>query len=187
MTPAAFQTLPDSSSSTRAHNDIVRHLQLPLYPSSTSQQPNCPWQLPALFNSSICTTAAVPALAGGSTLAAGYRDWPLLPSDDTTGSNSSDDSPRAHHPDATSTTDTVANVLMLLGDSSSNYTSAPAGDNDGSTTDDDDDSLLAVAGVSAAMHCVAITGCPPNVPMRRPPPVMLLPAQELPGRMMTPV
>uniref|UniRef100_A0A383W324 Uncharacterized protein n=1 Tax=Tetradesmus obliquus TaxID=3088 RepID=A0A383W324_TETOB len=92
------------------------------------------------------------------------------------GSIRSEDSPAAHPTDATSTTDTVANVLLLLGGSS---TSSCAVSCDGATTEDN----LCDAGTLSAMHSAALSsaGCPPNAPARRRPPVMLLPAEELPG------
>jgi hypothetical protein len=177
MTSAAFKRFPGSS--THIPGNAVRPFPLLQHPADyaiiTSQQPL------TLFNSSIWATPVAPegSPAGGSGLANLPRSWPLLPADASAGSHSSIDSPRAHYPNATTITDTIVNVLMLLGDNSAHHTSAHALDSDSDISGDDPS--LSVDGVSAALHCSASSGCPPNVPMRRAPPVMLLPAGELPG------
>ncbi|WIA11599.1 hypothetical protein OEZ85_011704 [Tetradesmus obliquus] len=172
MTSAAFNTLPDNRSFHNSNVDYTSpqapHLTRPV--TTSQQQLDYPWHLPALLNSSIVST---PSAAAGSVAASYCSEWPLLPAISSACSMSSDDSPAA-----TSTIDTIVNVLLLLGGSST--TNQALGSDSAST---EDDSCEAVTGTPSAMHSAASSnaGCPPNAPVRRRPPVMLLPAEELPG------
>jgi hypothetical protein len=176
MTSAAFKTLPGNSGFYNSSGDDTS-LQIPhsTHPAGTSQQHlERPWHMPALLNSSTYNTPAAAAAAAGPA-AALQNDWPLLPSDDSAGSNCSGDRPTMHRIDATSATDTIVNVLLLLGGSSTS--TSPL------SSIIEAEPCEAAAGAPSAMHSAASSsaGCPPNAPVCRPPPVMLLPAQELPG------
>jgi hypothetical protein len=179
MTSAAFKALPGNSSS-RSTNDDVTSVRLPhpTFAVSTShKQLEAFWHLPALLNGSICT----PLAAAADSMGALCHDWLHLPADScSTGSDSSSGSPRAHPSIVTSATDTIVDVLLLLGGSSS---SAPAYDCGIASTDEV--SCEALAGLVVPSGSTSSgAGCPPNAPLRRPPPVMLLPAEELPGLML---
>jgi hypothetical protein len=83
----------------------------------------------------------------------------------------------------------VMNVLLLLGADPAGTTSRSSKAAAGATTLDtnssfDSASHAQMSNAGASPRPRSSQGCPPNAPMRRPPPVMLLPAQELPGMML---
>jgi hypothetical protein len=140
------------------------------------------WQLPVLPSSSSTPAAA----AAYSDLSATFGDWPLLPSDDSSASsNVSISNERGMYDGAGSTaagTDTVMNVLLLLGgDSACNGSSSKAFAEDSSSSFDSAGQTQLPHPAASPQRPRSRYGCPPNAPMRRPPPVMLLPAEELPG------
>jgi hypothetical protein len=153
--------------------------------TSSHMQPTGLWQLPALPSSS----SMMPAVAAGRSLSETHSDWPLLPIDDSSASSNVSSSSSGHAVAYESTgssaasTDTVMNVLLLLGadptGTSSSSSRAVAGD-----TTLDSASHAQMSTPEASPRPRPRHGCPPNAPMRRPPPVMLLPAQELPGMML---
>jgi hypothetical protein len=78
----------------------------------------------------------------------------------------------------------VMNVLLLLGGSPCSSTSSSS--SSGPIAQEHPPSMNKLnmpQAVSVQRRAVA-SGCPPNAPLRRLPPVMLLPANELPGLLM---
>eukprot|EP00883_Tetradesmus_obliquus_P000970 jgi/Sobl393_1/1103/SZX72057.1 len=83
------------------------------------------------------------------------------------------------------TTDTVMNVLLLLGSGDACSRSASGACPTSRTLDGNSTSTswdqCQESTPAASSGFGAGVGCPPNAPARRRPPVMLLPAEELPG------
>jgi hypothetical protein len=181
MTSAAFRALPGSSVATNSlpSNDDLLCVPRP-GPNTSSMQTHCPaWQL----NSSLCRPSA-PAVAACTALACLCNDWPLLLLDNSNSGSTTSSTPGVPCAEDAAP-DTVASVLLLLG-SSNKKSSVSISEVDSSkyARSDDSSPVESTAATSSSAMCGAGYGCPPNAPMRRPPPVMLLPAEELQGLML---
>lgn len=170
------------------------------YAIPTSTQAAVDWHSPTLFNShqlesSLCQfpslhrSSNMPAAAA---TAAACDPWGVHdnePGHDSASSLSGSSTGKGvacqSAGSTAATTDTVMNVLLLLGGvdacsrsaSGACPTSSTLDSNSTSTTWDQGQESTPAASSGYGAGC----GCPPNAPARRRPPVMLLPAEELPG------
>uniref|UniRef100_A0A383WE54 Uncharacterized protein n=1 Tax=Tetradesmus obliquus TaxID=3088 RepID=A0A383WE54_TETOB len=175
VTPAAFRSLPGSINTSGSFylssDDLVR-LPSPSCPASSSAKTHCPaWQLSC--------SLPLPAAAPGGSLTCLCADWPLLLPDNSTSSGTTCSSTSAPHSAAAA--DTVANVLLLLGNVNESSVVVIRESSSSNVRSGDSSSFTAAATAPASALHGAGVGCPPNAPARRRPPVMLLPAEELPG------